>query len=348
MTHQPHCVQVQERRLAVVAHPLGGAAGGGVDARQVAAVGADVGQTVAVSVVGVDPALRGFGADADAVVFADEQQRKRKALVGSVNGGVDGTDRGGVIDGRIAETADRDRVGRPRRCDAQFGGSRDGERDPDRAREVGGDRRRLGDDVQVVAAEYFVPPTGDRLLGGRDDPEEHVAQRIASTDLPGPVEEEAARAVMQQCRIGGSKRGRDGSVAFMTRRTDGVEALALRAEPSGCQVQMPAADLGVEQVEQVLRGWMRGSAGRLMLGGPGRGGIGHRGDGGDEVFVYRLGHGRLLLWWDRLLACGGKHVVQFVGIHVVAGGFAGIFRARSHGQVMRAHTMSTSPPAVSR
>src|SRR6478735_6818335 len=201
---------MQERRLAVVAHPLGGAAGGGIDRWQVAAVGAEVGEAVAVSVVGVDPTLRCFGADANAVVFADVQQRERKPLVGSVNGGVDRTDRGRVVDRRVAETAHRDRVARPWRGDTDFGGSRNGERHPDCARKVRGDRRRLGDDVQVVAAEYFMPPTGDRVLGGRDNPEEYVTQRVASADLPGPLEEESARAVVQQCWIGGSKRGRDG------------------------------------------------------------------------------------------------------------------------------------------
>src|SRR6478609_1137724 len=134
-----------------------------------------------------------------------------------MNGGVDRTDRGRVVDRRVAETANRDPVARPGRGDTDFGGSRDGERDPDRARKVRGDRRRLGDDVQVVAAEHFMPSTGDRILGGGDDAEEYVTQRVASADLPGPLEEESARAVVQQCRIGGSKRGRDGGVAFMTR-----------------------------------------------------------------------------------------------------------------------------------
>ena len=67
------------------------------------------------------------------------------------------------------------------RATSEFGGPLDGERDPDRARKVGGDRRRLGDDVQIVPAEDFVPPAGDRLLGRRDDPEQHVAQPVASS-----------------------------------------------------------------------------------------------------------------------------------------------------------------------
>ena len=71
--------------------------------------------------------------------------------------------------------------------------------------------------LQVVAAEHLVPSTGDRFLGGRHQPEQHVAQRVATVDLSGAGQEETAGAIVKQRRIGGTQRGRDGGVALVPR-----------------------------------------------------------------------------------------------------------------------------------
>jgi hypothetical protein len=69
---------------------------------------------------------------------------------------------------------------------------------------VRGDRRRLGDDVEVGSAEHFVAAAGDGFLCGGDDPEQDVTQRITATDLACAFEEETARSIVQQRGVGGA------------------------------------------------------------------------------------------------------------------------------------------------
>jgi hypothetical protein len=119
--------------------------------------------------------------------------------------------------------------------------------DADRPGQVRGDRRGLGNDVEVVSAEYLVPTAGHRFLGGGDDTEEHIAQWVAAPDLPGAFEEEGSGTVVQQRRIGRPECGRDGGVALMTRGSDRVVAPALCPQPSGGEVEMAAAQLNIEK-----------------------------------------------------------------------------------------------------
>src|ERR1700716_3661090 len=115
----------------------------------------------------------------------------------------------------VAEAAHGYRIVGPWADHAEFLGPRDGERNSDRARKVRRDGRGLRNDVQVMASEHLVPPTRDWFLDGRHQAEQHVAQRVSTADLGGAGQEETAGAIVQQRRIGGTKRGRDRSVALM-------------------------------------------------------------------------------------------------------------------------------------
>ncbi len=79
------------------------------------------------------------------------------------------------------------------------------------------DRRRLGDDVQVVAAEHLVPSARDRLVCRRDHAEQHIAQWLPPVDEDATGQEEGTGPVMQKRRVGGPQCGRDGGVALVTR-----------------------------------------------------------------------------------------------------------------------------------
>jgi hypothetical protein len=227
VTHQAHRAHVQERRLAMRAHPGRRGARNPQGVRDVGTVGREVLQTVAVAVGPRHPAAGGLDADADSVVLADEQQWHGHSLVGGVQRGVDGTHRGGVVRRRVTEAAHRDRVVGPRAGDPEFPGPGDRERDAHGPRQVRRDGRGLRNDVQVPATEHLVPSAGDGFLGRTDQTEQDVADGVAADHLRGPRQEEAAGTVVQQRRIGVPECGSDGCVALVARRADGVVALAL-------------------------------------------------------------------------------------------------------------------------
>jgi hypothetical protein len=58
---------------------------------------------------------------------------------------------------------------------------------------------------------------------------------------------------VQQRRIRRPQRRGDRGIALMTRRTDGVVALAPRAQPARRKIEMAAAELRIEQVKPGLR-----------------------------------------------------------------------------------------------
>jgi hypothetical protein len=170
--------QVQEHGGAVVPGQRGGGQRGVVDVGEVGPVGVEVGDAGPARDGGLDPAGRRAHADAQAVVLAHDQQRERQALVRAVPGGVERAHRGGVVDRGIAQAGHHDRVGGPAAGGAQPGGAALREGEPDRARQMRGDRGGLRDDVKVGAAEHLVPPARDRLGSRRDQPEQHVAHAV--------------------------------------------------------------------------------------------------------------------------------------------------------------------------
>ncbi len=224
------------------------AAAVGIERRgQIAAVGVEIRQAIAVSVCPLDPTPGCLDADTDPVVLTDEQQRHRHSLICGVQRGVDRADRGGVVHRRVAEAAHRECVVRPWAGHPKLFGACDGERDPDGPRQVRRDGRRLRNDVQVVPAEDLVPPTGDRLVGGRHQAEQHIPQWLATVDQGGAGQEEGAGSIMQQRRVGRPQCRRDGGVALVPGRSDRVVALSLRPQPTRGQIEVAAAELNIEQ-----------------------------------------------------------------------------------------------------
>ena len=139
------------------------------------------------------PSLRRRNADPEAVVLADEEQRHGQVLVRCVARRVQRGLRGRVIQRRVTEAADDDRVGRPGALDAELAGPIDRDRDPDRPGQMGCDRGCLRDDGQVVVTEDLVPSAGDRLVDRSRDPLHDVGHAVAA-DLSGAGEVERARS----------------------------------------------------------------------------------------------------------------------------------------------------------
>ncbi len=249
---------MQERRRPLAPHVVRCGPGGIKDGRRIGAVRREVLKSRTIAVGGGDPPGRRPHADPDPVVLADDQQRNRQADVGTPTGRVHRADRGGVVHRRIAGTGHGDGVGRPRRRHPELAGPFDGERDTDRPRQVGGDRRGLGDHGEFVSSENLVPPTGNRLVSRRCHPGQNIPHRVDTRDLPGATDVEPTGAVVQQGRVGRSQRRRDRRVRLVSRRADGVEAAPGLLHPSGGQIQLPTGGLRVEDGQRLAHG-QRGS-----------------------------------------------------------------------------------------
>ena len=264
MAHQAHGPQVQERRTAVLPDPRHRAVGCRQRCHQVAAVRLDVLQSWPAPVGGSDPAGGCADTDPDAVVLADEEQRHRDALVAGLDRRVDGPCRRGVVRRGITEAAHGHGVGRPGPLHPELAGALQGQGHAQRPGQVRGDGRGLGDHGEVLAAEDLVAASGDGVLGGGHDAQQHIAQRGRDAALARPLEKERSRTVVQQSRIRDPERRCHGGVAFVPGRPDRVETPALGSQPPGREVQVPAPELGVEDVQAALRG-------RRGPGGPGLG-----------------------------------------------------------------------------
>ena len=252
--HEPDGAQVQECRC-----PLGPDPGDGVGRHLrcrhgVESVRLEPAQVGPVPVGGSDPARRGAHADAEAVVFAHEQEREGKVLVCDAARGVDRPGGGRVVGRCVAEAAHRDGVVGPGRRDTEPARPIDAERHPDGPWQVGGDRRGLRDHRQVGVAEDLVAAAGHGLLGGRDQAEQYVPARVVARHLHGPADVEPSCAIVQQGRIARAQRCRYRRVGLVTGRADGVVALAPAPQPARRQVQVPARDLRLEQRQCVRSG----------------------------------------------------------------------------------------------
>ena len=97
---------------------------------------------------------------------------------------------------------------------------------------------------------------------------------------------------MQKCGISRTQRGGNRCVALVARRPDRVEALVLRTQSTRGQIQVTAAQLGIEDVEGL--GYAQGGPGHqrcVVVAGSRPFSTGLTGQqGGGEVLVDRFGH----------------------------------------------------------
>ena len=213
-----------------------------------------------------DPAGRRLHRDADAVVLADVEHRRRQLLVRRPRGGVEGRLRGGVVAAGVAERADGDRILGDRQRVADAAGLFNGDRRAERLRQMRGDGRGLRQHPQGLAAPDLVAAARGRVVLAGREAQRRIHDRVHARQLAEALGHEAARAVVQEGRIGVARGPRDHRVALVTARTDGVEDLVLHAQHAGHQVEVAADQLRLEQMQEI-RGRERGTGQHRGIGG---------------------------------------------------------------------------------
>ena len=216
------------------------------------------------------PARRSPHRDPEAVVLDDDEQRQPDALVDGVLRGVESPRCRGVVEARVAEARDDHRIGRPLIRTPHRVSPLVGEGQPDRTRQVRGDRRRLRDDRQVLVPEHLVPTAADRISGTGHEREQDVPGRVVPFHLPGPRAVEPGRPIVQQRRVRRPQRQRHRRIRLVPQRPDRVEALPLLLQHPRVQVHVPGGQLGIEQREEIRdRDLRTGSgAGASVSGAP--------------------------------------------------------------------------------
>ena len=242
MAQVAHGPQMEHGRVPLLPNPVRQLARDRERHRRVASLHGLVAESRPRPERGLDPPGRGRHADPEAVVLAHEEERERQSLEGALSGRVESRLRARVVQRRVAEGAQDDRVVSPGTRDPEPRSAVDRERHPDRPREMRRDRRGHREHRQLVPAEHLVPPAGDRLGGCRDDPQQDVAQPV-DAPLRGAREVEGARAVVEESRVVDAERECDGGVRLVPGRADGVEAAPVLLEPAGRIVGLAALHL---------------------------------------------------------------------------------------------------------
>ena len=201
-------------------------------------VAAEISKARAAAEIGRDPACRCLGGNADAIVFADPQQRHRDILIRSPACRVDRALRGRMIGRCIAKTAHHDRIvgqllvfGRLALCQADRIGR------ADRLGQMAGDGRCLRRNGQRFRSQHLVAAAGNRVFAGTRKAEQHIPGDRLARHLFGPLDLERGVAVMKKCHIGRAQRRGNRGHCFMPRRTDGVKPLALALHRAAGPVQ---------------------------------------------------------------------------------------------------------------
>ena len=159
----------------------------------------------------------------------------------------------------------------------------EGERQAERPRQVGGDRRGLRDDVEPGVPEHLVAAAGDRVARRGDQPRgARRRSRSSPATWPRAGGVEAAGAVVQQRRVGRPQRHARPRRCSRGRRADRVEASPCALQPADGEVEVAALQLGVEVGQQAFGVW-HGRA-YLVRSGPFI-------QPADDMIVDRLGHG---------------------------------------------------------
>ncbi|SBV34885.1 protein of unknown function [uncultured Sphingopyxis sp.] len=282
---EAHRRHMQEDGLARAPRMVGGFARAGIGRDEVGAVAFDIVEPRAVAELRLDPAGRGARRNADAIVFAKEDQRHGRALERRPARRVERALRGRMVRRRVAETRQHHRiVGQRQPGHAEPPRDPDRESRTDRLRQMRGDRRGLRRDRERLRPDHLVPSARDRIFGRGGEAQQHVPRRRAAGKLARPVELEGVRTIVEERHVGDAQRRGDRRIALVSRRADRVEAFAARLQMARQPVHLAARQLREEDV------------GRLRARQAGRGGIGRVGtagqkaprEGREEFFMYRL------------------------------------------------------------
>jgi hypothetical protein len=188
VAHDPGGLEMQEGRAPRAPAVLDGGGHLPVAGGEIEAVGEEVVEAVHGAEALGDPARGRLHRDADAIVLADEQHRRRQALVRRPGRGIEGRLRRGVVGRGITEGADRDRILGDRQGMADAPRLPDGDGGAERLRQVAGDRRGLRQHPQRLAAPDLVPPSRGRssLLAAKESAESMIGS------MPGSLRKRSA------------------------------------------------------------------------------------------------------------------------------------------------------------
>ncbi len=198
-----------------------------IAAGQVEAIRKKIVEVGAVSEIALDPARGCLHRDAEPIVFAHEQHRRGQFLVGRPGGRIERRLRAGVVGRRIAERADRDAVIGNRQPMTDAPCLLDGHRGAERLRQMRCDRRGLRQHPQRFGSPHLVAAAGGRIVLAGREAQRRIEHRIHPRQLAEALGHEAARAVVQECRVRMASQPRHHRIALMAAGADRVEDLAL-------------------------------------------------------------------------------------------------------------------------
>ena len=225
---------------------------------EVEAVGVEIIEIIAIAEIVCDPASRRLHRDADAVVLAHEQYRRRQFLVCGPLRRVERRLCSSVIGRGIAERADGDRILWNRQLVRDALGLLDRNCRPERFGQVRGNRRGLRQHPQRLATPYLVASARGRIVLARGEAQRGIHDRVArytigTRQLAEALGHKRAGTVMQERRIRVPRQPRDHRIAFVAGGSNRVEHLVLDAQHARHQIQMPADQLRVEQFHKVTQ-----------------------------------------------------------------------------------------------
>src|SRR5690606_15387284 len=158
-------------------------------------------------------------ADPEPIVLTHEQDRHLLALMHGPARRVEGAERGAVVESRVAEARDDDRVARRRQTQALLALEREGEADG--AWEVRRDRARLRHDAERRAPEHLVPAAAPWIFGGGDQRERDGSHGVELGHVSRALDEERAVTVVDEARIAGTREATQDHARFVPRRATG-------------------------------------------------------------------------------------------------------------------------------
>ncbi len=183
MAHQARGTQMQEGRPPRAPAMFHRGLHLGMPGGQVQAIGEEIVEPRLPAEALGNPAVRRLHRNAQPVVLADEQDRRRQLLVGRPHRGIERGLRGGMIGRGIPERAQHDAIGGNRQRLPQPLAALDGQRGAQRLRQVRSNRRGLRQHPQWLAAPHLVAATAGRIIRAGGEGQSGIAQRVDTRHL---------------------------------------------------------------------------------------------------------------------------------------------------------------------